>query len=64
MFKSEEDLRSHTEIVHNRIETEEERIGRTQKARWTELKPDSRIRTFIPNEKPDELILLHEDDIH
>ena len=50
MFKSEEDLRSHTEIVHNRIETEEERIGRTQKARWTELKPDSRIRTFIPNE--------------
>ena len=64
VFSTEEELRRHTETVHHRIESEEERQGRIQRARWTILKPDTRIRKDIPNERPEEMILLHEDDIH
>ena len=64
LFKTEDELRMHTENVHHRVESEEEREGRLLQARWTHLKPDIRIRECIPNEKAEELILLHEDDIH
>ena len=64
IFKTNEELRIHTEIVHHRKESVEEKEGRIQGARWTHLKPDSRIRTDIPNEKAEELILLHEDETH
>ena len=57
-------MRSHTETVHHRLESEEEREGRIQGARWTNLKPDLRIKTTLPNERAEELILLHEDEIH
>ena len=50
--------------MHHRVETNEEREGRIQKARWTHLKPDHRVKESIHNEKPEELILLHEDDVH
>ena len=64
IFKTNEELRIHTEIVHHRTESLEEKEGRIQGARWTHLKPDSRIRTEVPNEKAEELILLHEDETH
>ena len=51
-------------MVHHRTETEEEREGRNNNVRWTHLTPDSRIRESIPNEKAEELILLHEDEVH
>ena len=63
-FSNEEYLRLHTKNVHNKVETEEEREGRIQRARWSELSPDNRIKDVIPNEKEEELILIHEDDIH
>ena len=64
VFNTGEDLRKHTEVVHHRSETEEERECRIQNVRWTQLTPDSRIRESIPNEKAEELILLHQDDVH
>ena len=63
-FKNDEDLRIHTEKVHHRAETEEEREGRRQKARWSELKPDYRIAHKSVAGNAEEMILLHEDDIH
>ena len=64
LFNNETDLRKHTETVHHRIETEEEREGRIQRARWTHIKPDTRIRETIPNERAEDLVLMHEDDVH
>ena len=64
VFSTEEEFRAHTQKVHHRVETNEEREGRIQKARWTHLKPDQRIRETILNEKAEELILLHEGDVH
>ena len=48
VFKTSEDIRKHTELVHHRLETEEEREGRLQKVRWSQLIPDIRIRDTIP----------------
>ena len=64
IFNNNEDLRRHTEIIHHTMKSEEEMEGRIHGARWTHLKPDSRIRTGIPNEKAEELIILHKDEIH
>ena len=50
-FHSEIDLNAHKETVHNRKETEMEREGRIQRARWTKLRPDTRIRETIPKER-------------
>ena len=63
-FQTENALREHTKTEHDRVETEEESEGRVQRARWSEMIPDTRLRDIIPNEKAEELILLHEDDIH
>ena len=63
-YKSGEELREHNKNVHHKIESDEEREGRIQMARWTELKPDSRIRDTVPKEKAETLVLLHNDDIH
>ena len=63
-FSSEQDLLKHLETVHGRVETEEEREGRTQRARWSVMRPDNRIKENIPNEKEEDLILIHEDDVH
>ena len=38
-FVSENDLIEHTENVHQRLETEEEKEGRLQNSRWTRLIP-------------------------
>ena len=63
-FRTEGDLRQHTENMHKRFETSEEKEGRLQNARWSIITPDRRLIEQIPNEKEEELILLHEDDIH
>ena len=63
-FHNDEDLRIHTEKVHHRAETEEEREGRRQKARWSELQPDYRIAHKSVAGNAEEMILLHEDNIH
>ena len=63
-FATGDDLREHNKNVHNKIETREEREGRVKMARWTELKPDNRIRNIVPKEKEETLFLLHNDDIH
>ena len=63
-FDTEEEMSTHTELVHHRIETEEEKEGRRQKARWTEMKPDTSRRDNSSNEKAEELILLHVNDVH
>ena len=63
-FNSDNEFRIHMEKVHKRIETNNEKKFRLQKARGSELKPDSRIKETISNEKEAELIMLHEDDIH
>ena len=63
-FSNEDELRLHTQEIHKRFESEEEKEGKIQRARWSELRPDTRIKEVIPNEKEEELILLHEDDIH
>ena len=62
-FQTENALRGHTRTEHDRVETEEESEGRVQRARWSEMIPDTRLRDIIPNEKTEELVLLHEDDI-
>ena len=59
-FTTEAEFMNHTEVVHHRVETEEEREGKRQKARWSELQPDPRIRDTSSNDKAEELILLHE----
>ena len=38
--------------------------ARRQKSRWTEMRPDQSIRDTSISEKADELILLHENDVH
>ena len=43
-LKSEDELVLHTENVHNRKESFLEKEGRLQKARWTHLTPDYRIK--------------------
>ena len=63
-FKSGDKLRAHTELEHHRAETHEEKEGRIQNARWSELTPDPRIRDKISGEIQEELILIHKDDIH
>ena len=63
-YNKEEDLRMHKEKVHHRVESEEEKELRVQRTRWTHLRPDNRIRESISDEKPEELVLLHEDEIH
>ena len=63
-FNSEDELRAHIEEVHHRAETYEEREGRKQNARWSEIKPDPRITDKTAAKNPEDLILLHEDDIH
>ena len=63
-FATGDDLREHNKNVHNKIETREEREGRVKMARWTELKPDNRIRNIVPKEKEETVFLLHNDDIH
>ena len=64
VFTNAQELRKHTEVVHHRTETEEEREGRINNVRWTHLTPDNRIGESLPNEKDEELILLHEDEVH
>ena len=64
VFTNEKDLRKHRENVHHRVESEEEKEGRIQKARWTHLKPDKRIIQNVYDEKPEELVLLHDDEVH
>ena len=63
-FNNEEDLRMHKEKVHHRVESDDEKEGRIQKTRWTHLRPDNRIRESIYNEKPEEIVLMHEDEVH
>ena len=63
-FGCEEELRTHTQKVHHRAETPEEQEGRKQNARWTELKPDYRITDKSLAGFAEEVILLHEDNIH
>ena len=63
-FNIEDELRTHTEVVHHKIETEEEMEGRRQKARWTEMRPDQSVRDTSISEKAEVLILLHENDVH
>ena len=63
-FKTKDNLRNHTENVHMRFETKEEIEGRMQNTRWSLITPDPRLKEIIPNEREEELILLHEDDIH
>ena len=62
-FQTENEMTMHDQIEHQRVESEEERESRVQKARWTLLQPDHRLKTHS-NEKAEELTLLHEDDIH
>ena len=64
VFTNEKNFREHKEKVHNRIESEEEKEGRIQRARWTHLKPDKRIIKNVFDEKPEELVLLHDDEVH
>ena len=63
-FESEENLREHNRVVHNKTESEEEKEGKLQKSRWTQLRPDPRISQSNPNEKANKMVLLHEDDVH
>ena len=63
-YGSGEELREHNKNIHHKIETSEQREGRLQMARWTEIKPDIRVRETIPKEKVETLFLLHNDDIH
>ena len=63
-LKSEDELILHNENVHNRKESFEEREGRLQKARWTHLTPDYRIKDSSQSVKAEELTLIHEDEIH
>ena len=63
-FRTEDDLIEHIKSIHNRLETEEEKEGRVQRARWSEMRPDPRLQEYILNEQPEELILLHEEYIH
>ena len=63
-FETEEELKVHEKNEHNRFETAEEIEGRLQRVRWTELRPDQRLIENSPNEKAENLLLIHEDDIH
>ena len=63
LFERENDLIVLEEKEHQKKETEEEKEGRAVRARWTNLKPDYRIKDDS-SEKAEELTLLHEDDIH
>ena len=63
-YGTEADLSRHTDVVHHRVETEEEKEGKKQKARWSEVRPDPRIRDTRSNDKAEELVLLHENDVH
>ena len=58
-FRNKIDILSHDENTHNRKETEEEKEGRMQKHRWTNIKPDSRLRELGQNQKAEDLTLLH-----
>ena len=64
IFSNQNDFILHNEKVHNRIETDEEKEGRSQNARWTILKPDHSIKESGSHEKTEELTLLHEDETH
>ena len=63
-LETEGNLRKHTENVHKRFESMEEIEGRNQNARWSVITPDLRLKDISPNEREEELVLLHEDDIH
>ena len=63
-FQSKNDLVLHDKKVHNKEETEREREGRIQNARWTHLQPDSRLMEHGLNVKSEDLTLLHQDDTH
>ena len=64
VFNSEEEVIQHMEGVHHRKETREEMEGRKQRARWSDIQPDSKVMNKTAINKAEELILLHEDDTH
>ena len=63
-YGPEADLSRHTEVVHHRVETEEEKEGKKQKARWSEVRPDPRIRDTRSNDKAEELVLLQKNYVY
>ena len=64
VFKNINDLILHKENVHDMKETQDDNEERIQRARWTELRPDMRIRAMPSEDKAAKLILLHDDDVH
>jgi hypothetical protein len=62
IFKKQEELLIF--LMHIRKESFEEREGPLQKARWTHITPDYRIKDSSQSVKAEELTLTHEDEIH
>ena len=58
------ELIKHEETVHKRFETEEEKEGRLQNARWTTLKPSSKFADQEKQGKTGDMFVLHDDNIH
>ena len=57
-------LIKHEEIIHNRFETEEQKEGRLQNARWTTLEPSSRFTDQENIAKTPDMYVMHEDNVH
>ena len=62
IFKNQEELLIF--LMHIRKESFEEREGPLQKARWTHITPDYRIKDSSQSVKAEELTLTHEDEMH